>query len=114
MEEGRGHCLLRYWFAGSVRDGGIWRLLEAFLEALTQARRAYGGHGGISHRLLHNEDNFKILLYEFSIEMAPSLQMVSKRQVNILDLKVFTVWRHHLEALQKASKCLQIDSGRGY
>jgi len=56
----------------------------------------------------------KILIYEFSIEMAPSLQMVSKRQVNILVYQVYSVWRHHLEALQKASKCLQIDSGRGY
>jgi hypothetical protein len=56
----------------------------------------------------------KIFIYEFSIEMAPSLQMVSQRQVNILVFKVFLIWRHHLEALQKASKCLQIDSGRGY
>jgi hypothetical protein len=56
----------------------------------------------------------KILLYEFSIEMAPSLQMVSKRKVNILVFQVYSVWKHHLEALEKASKCLQIDSGRGY
>jgi hypothetical protein len=56
----------------------------------------------------------KILLYEFSIEMAPSLQMASKRKVKMLVLQVYSVWRHHLEALQKASKYLQIDSGRGY
>ena len=31
----------------------------------------------------------KILLYEFSIEMAPSLQIVSKRQVNILVFQVY-------------------------
>jgi hypothetical protein len=55
-----------------------------------------------------------ILIYEFSIEMAPSLQIVSKRQVNILVFQVYSVWRHHLEAPQKASNCLQIDSGRGY
>jgi hypothetical protein len=88
--------------------------LEAFLEALTQTSRAYGGFGGISHRLLHNKDILKILIYEFSIEMAPSLQIVSKRQVNILVFQMYSVWRHHLEAPQKASKCLQIDSGRGY
>lgn len=56
----------------------------------------------------------KILLYDFSIEMAPSLQMVSKRQVNILIYHVYSVWRHHLEAPQNASECLQIDSGRAY
>jgi hypothetical protein len=56
----------------------------------------------------------KILIYEFSIGMAPSLQMVSTRQVNILVFQVYSVWRHHLEAPQKASICLQIDSGRGY
>lgn len=48
------------------------------------------------------------------MEMAPSLQMVSQRQVNILICHVYSVWRHHLEALKKASKCLQINSGRGY
>jgi hypothetical protein len=46
--------------------------------------------------------------------MAPSLQMASKRKVKMLVLQVYSVWRHHLEALQKASKYLQIDSGRGY
>jgi hypothetical protein len=56
----------------------------------------------------------KILIYEFSIEMAPSLQMVSQRQVNILVYHVFSIWRHLMEALEKASKCLQIASGRGY
>jgi len=49
----------------------------------------------------------KIFIYEFSMEMAPSLQMVSQRQVNILICHVYSVWRHHLEALKKASKCLQ-------
>jgi len=56
----------------------------------------------------------KIFIYEFSIEMAPSLHIVSQRQVNILVYQVFSIWRHLMEALEKASKCLQIDSGRGY
>jgi len=84
--------------------------LEAFLEALTQASRAYRRLRSISHKLLHNEfKDFNIGSFYRNASKPPNPRQKGRE---LAGFSRFFIWRLVIEGHKKGSKCLQISIAR--